>query len=133
MRSVDDRNVLDAFCNRFCKVLEKHAYYIVVSGFVAISSGRTRGTEDIDVIVERIGQDRFEKIHAELEKEGFECIQGPSAVDLYRHYLSDNASIRYILKDQMLPEMELKQNLQVRDESQVGQDNQNKRNGAEGV
>ena len=47
-RRVSDRNILDEVCTKFCKILERHCKYIVVSGFVAISSGRTRGTEDID-------------------------------------------------------------------------------------
>lgn len=53
-RRLKDRNILDDICTKFCKVLEKHCKYIVVSGFVAISSGRTRGTEDIDLIIERL-------------------------------------------------------------------------------
>jgi len=108
MRSVDDRNILDAFCTQFCQVLEKHVAYIVVSGFVAISSGRTRGTEDIDVIIERISAEKFLQIHTDLEKAGFECIQGKNAQTLYLHYLLENTSIRYIMKDHLLPEMELK-------------------------
>ncbi|MBI5226916.1 hypothetical protein HY994_06835 [Candidatus Micrarchaeota archaeon] len=119
MRSVDDRNILDSFCTRFCHVLEKHAAYIVVSGFVAISSGRSRGTEDIDVIMERVPKEKFEKIHADLEKAGFECIQGPNAADLYNLYLNDNLSIRYILKGHLLPEMELKLAKDLLDEGQI--------------
>ncbi len=49
-REVSDRNILDKFTEEFCSIIEKHCQYIVVSGFVAIASGRTRGTEDIDMI-----------------------------------------------------------------------------------
>ncbi len=108
MRTINDRNILDTVCISFCNVLEKYAKYIVVSGFVAISSGRTRGTEDIDVIIERLPAERFEKIHRALADAGFECIQGGDPAALYANYLKDNLSVRYVLKDQLLPEMEMK-------------------------
>ncbi len=50
-RGIADKNILDKFCEDFCRIVEKHAKYIVVSGFVAISSGRVRATEDIDLIL----------------------------------------------------------------------------------
>lgn len=53
MRGIDKKNILDQFVIDFCKVVEKHCKYIIVSGFVVISSGRTRATEDIDMIIER--------------------------------------------------------------------------------
>ena len=33
-RGVGDRNILDEFALEFCRVVEKHVKYIVVSGFV---------------------------------------------------------------------------------------------------
>jgi hypothetical protein len=100
-------------------VLEKYAKYIVVSGFVAISSGRTRGTEDIDVILERVSEQKFNEIHTDLTAQDFECIQGNNSVELYRNYLIDNLSIRYVLKNVPLPEMELKFAKDVLDEEQI--------------
>jgi len=70
MRGVSERNILDDFCIKFCSVVEKHCKYIVVSGFVAISSGRSRATEDIDMIIEKLDIDRFKKLHEDLTKEG---------------------------------------------------------------
>jgi len=49
---ITDRNILDKFVIEFTNILEKHAKYVVVSGFVAIVNGRVRGTEDVDLIVE---------------------------------------------------------------------------------
>jgi hypothetical protein len=51
-REVSDGNILRKFCIDFCKILEKHCIYIIVLGFVAIASGRVRGTEDIDMIIQ---------------------------------------------------------------------------------
>ena len=62
-REVNDKNILDQFVIDFCKIIEKHCKYIVCSGFVAISHGRTRGTEDIDMIIERLTLLQFELLH----------------------------------------------------------------------
>ena len=53
-RKVDDKTILDKFVEDFVKVIEKYCKYIIVSGFVAIAHGRSRGTEDIDMIIEKI-------------------------------------------------------------------------------
>ena len=53
-RIIDDKTILDKFLMDFVKVIDKHCKYIVVSGFVAIAHGRSRGTEDIDMIIERM-------------------------------------------------------------------------------
>ena len=103
-----DRNILDNVCVEFCKTIDKYCRYIVVSGFVAISSGRTRGTEDIDVIVERIGKDKFGFLHRDLMKRKFNCMQGDDSNALYDDYLKENLSIRYTYGNLPLPEVELK-------------------------
>jgi hypothetical protein len=107
MRAVGERNILDAFCIDFCSVVEKHCKYIIVSGFVAISSGRSRATEDIDMIIERISFDSFNSMHDDLIKQGFVCMQSDSAKEIFS-YLKDKLSVRYTRRDQPLPEMELK-------------------------
>ena len=106
-RRVKDRNILDQFCIDFCSILDKYCKYIIVSGFVAISSGRTRGTEDIDVIIQRIRKETFAKLHNELIKNSFVCMQSESTDEIY-DYLKDNICVRYTRKDKPLPEMELK-------------------------
>ena len=57
---IDDRNILDKFCIDFCKIIEKYTKYIIVSGFVAIASGRVRGTEDIAMIIDKISKEKFQ-------------------------------------------------------------------------
>ena len=52
-REVDNKTLLDKFAEDFCKIIDKYAVYIICSGFVAIAHGRTRGTEDIDMIIEK--------------------------------------------------------------------------------
>ena len=106
-RETSDKNILNRFCLKFISVLSKHVEYIVVSGFVAISSGRTRGTEDIDIIIRRINLDHFKKLHKDLIKADFVCIQSHDEEEIFE-YLNNNTSIRYCLKDSPIPEIELK-------------------------
>ena len=107
IRGTSDRNVLDEFATNFCKIIEKYTKYIIVSGFLVISSGRVRSTEDIDMIVEPISTEKFEKLHKDLIKNNFVCMQSDDPKEIYS-YLKDKLSIRYTYKDMPLPEMEVK-------------------------
>jgi hypothetical protein len=106
-RGISDRNILERFASEFCAVVERHCPYIIVSGFVAISLGRARSTEDIDMIIPKITEKVFASLHKDLILCGFECMQSDSASEVFG-YLNDKASVRYVWKDKMLPEMEIK-------------------------
>lgn len=105
---VGNTNILDEFAIKFSKIIEKYTEYIIVSGFVAISSGRTRATEDIDMIIKPTDKETFNKLHNELVRNNFICIQSESSDEVYSTYLSKFDTVRYIDKDKPLPEMELK-------------------------
>jgi len=75
---------------------------------VAIAHGRSRGTEDVDMIIERIGKDAFTRLHDDLLQAGFECIQSENPEIIYDDYLKDKTRVRYVRKGRYLPEMELK-------------------------
>ena len=100
-------NILNAFCKKFCKIIEKYTEYIVVSGFVAIASGRVRGTEDIDMIISRITKEQFQRLHQDLVGQGFICMQADKYQEVYS-YLQDNISVRYTYPDRPIPQMEIK-------------------------
>ena len=107
-RGIGDRNILDEFAEEFCAIVEKYCKYIVVSGFVAISHGRKRTTEDIDMIVEKINFETFAKLHNELDSTEFHCLKSTKVKDVYE-YLDKGDSVRYVRKDTFLPpEMEIK-------------------------
>jgi hypothetical protein len=106
-REVSDKNILDRFAEDFCSIIEKYVKYIIVSGFVSISHGRTRGTEDIDMILEKVPFDMFYRLHNDLQKAGFECIQSNKPEEVY-DYLIKKDSVRYVRKGEFLPEMEIK-------------------------
>lgn len=94
-RGIGDRNILDRFAEKFCEITERYVKYIVVSGFVAIAHGRRRTTDDIDMIIERIPFEVFEKFHNELINNGFICMQSSKVRDIYE-YLDNKDSVRYV-------------------------------------
>ncbi len=100
-------NYLGNFCKSFCQILEKYTKYIVVSGFLVISSGRSRATEDIDIIAEHINKDLFLKLQEDLENNGFECMQTEDPNEIYE-YLKEKLAVRYIKDDNYIPNIEFK-------------------------
>ena len=119
-RLVGNKGVLIKFVDDFIKVVDgQKIRYALVSGIVAILLGRSRGTEDVDLIIERISKKRFEKLHADLEENGFECIQVKKPNALYEDYLLENTSVRYVRIGEFVPEMELKFSKDPLDEQQL--------------
>ena len=106
-REISDRNILDLFCEDFCSIVENHGKYIVVSGFLVIASGRTRGTEDIDMIVERMNFDEFKKLFTDLFQANFVCMQSNNPQEVF-DYLQENIPVRFTRRNEELPEMEVK-------------------------
>lgn len=108
-REVSDKNVLEKFVSDFVAILDKNGIkYILVSGFVAIAHGRSRGTEDVDIIIERIGPAKFSRLFEDFEDSGFECIQPGTSEEVFEDYLMENTSIRFVRKGSFVPEMEVK-------------------------
>lgn len=97
---------LDLFVKKFIAVLNRHIDYLIVSGFVSISTGRTRGTEDVDILVPVIDKAKFQELFLELQKNDFWCYQGDTAEEIYP-YLEKLTSIRFAEKDKMFPNIEL--------------------------
>jgi nitrogen regulatory protein PII len=120
-REIDDKTILDKFAEDFTKIIERCCKYIVVSGFVAIAHGRSRGTEDIDIIIERISPEKFSELHNALIKGGFQCIQSDNPEVIYQEYLSKKDSVRYVRKSEgyFPPEAELKLAKDSLDEEQL--------------
>lgn len=107
-RGIGDKNILRRFCNEFCAVVERHARYVIVAGFLAIATGRTRSTEDIDMITEGVPEPIFVRIHQELVSHGFVCMQSDDPRVIYDDYLTKKAGVRYTWEDRPVPEMEVK-------------------------
>ena len=100
-----DLTELDLFVRDFLDVLKKHSDYLVMSGFVSISTGRARGTEDIDILVPIMDKDKFNDIFNDLQKNGFWCYQGGVSAEVYTS-IQDMNSIRFARIDEMFPNIE---------------------------
>lgn len=101
-------NDLDEFVIDFTKILNKlQIKYVVVSGYVSILFGRSRSSEDIDLIIEKIPYEKF-RILWESLKEKFECIITENPEDAYKEYLLQETSIRFSRKKKYVPNMEVK-------------------------
>ena len=100
-----DLTGLDLFLKKFLNILKKHSDYLVVSGFVSISTGRTRGTEDIDVLVPVMEKERFTNLFNDLNKNGFWCYQGDNSKEVYG-YIKDLNNIRFARTNEIFPNIE---------------------------
>lgn len=69
-------NELDKFALEFTKILKKYTDYVIISGYVSILLGRTRGTEDIDVWIKKFNG-KFPAFYKEAKEKGFWCVKNP--------------------------------------------------------
>jgi len=96
---------LDKFVLSFAKTLQD-IKYVAVSGYVSILFGRSRATEDIDLLIERISEERFNLFFKNALKQGFECFnssQSSEALQMLREH-----AIRFARKGKAIPNIEFK-------------------------
>ncbi|MGH9878602.1 MAG: hypothetical protein ACRD5H_13275 [Nitrososphaerales archaeon] len=100
-------NDLDRLVVDFVKILDRSKItYVLVSGYVSILFGRSRSSEDIDIIVKKISKKRFSVLWKELSKKNFVCIIPGNFESAYDKYLLMHTSIRFSRKDQPIPNIE---------------------------
>lgn len=103
-----DLNNLDKFVIDFVSILNKlNLKYVIISGYVAILFGRSRSSEDIDMIIEKINFVDFSKLWNKLN-EKLECINAETPKIAYEEYLMTNHAIRFSRKKEFIPNMEIK-------------------------
>ncbi|MDP4012319.1 MAG: hypothetical protein Q8R00_01820 [Candidatus Nanoarchaeia archaeon] len=101
-------NALDKFVIDFTRILNRlNIRYVIVSGYVSILFGRNRASEDIDLIIEKMNLEEFNKFWEEVTKE-FECLNTENKEQAYNEYLMENVAIRFAKKGKSLPNMEVK-------------------------
>lgn len=103
-----DREIskLDRFVMDFCSILEKHTKYVLVSGYISIVFGRSRATEDVDLLVPKMDFSRFSAMFKDFLKNGYECINTSyleEAFDMLKEH-----AIRFCKKGSPLPNIEFK-------------------------
>ncbi|HEX9677372.1 hypothetical protein [Nitrososphaera sp.] len=100
-------NDLDKLVIDFVKILDRNKVnYVLVSGYVSILFGRSRSSEDIDIIVEKISEKQFSTLWRDILK-SFECIITDNLKDAYENYLMQRSSVRFSRKGEFIPNMEL--------------------------
>lgn len=97
---------LDEMILEFTEILDgEEIEYVIVSGYVAILTGRSRATEDIDIVTERLSQEQTAVLADRLREDGYWGATMPLD-DLY-DTLSDDMRQRVAEDGTMIPNVEL--------------------------
>lgn len=98
-------NKLDEFVFKVASIIEKHTKYVIVSGYIPILFGRSRGTEDVDFIISPIPRDKFKALYDDFLKNSFEFINADDPVELFE-MLSEKNGDKSIFKGHDFPKCE---------------------------
>ncbi|MFW6386324.1 MAG: hypothetical protein ACOCZP_04175 [Candidatus Hadarchaeota archaeon] len=97
---------LDKLVLKFIQRLEDRGIeYVIVSGYVAVLTGRSRGTEDIDVILEEMERDKIEKFAEDLLASGYWCLN--SEVSEIYDMLCEGLAPRFAEEGRAIPNFEI--------------------------
>lgn len=110
-----DPNELDELAIEFTAILnDLDIQHVYVAGYIAILTGRSRATEDVDVLIECLDESRITRLVDRLTDEG---MWGPAMPldDMY-DMLANGDNIWIAPDDQVIPHIEAKF---VRDESDL--------------
>jgi hypothetical protein len=100
-------NELDNFVIDFIKILDKNEIkYVIVSGYVSIVLGRTRASEDVDLLIPKINFDEFCKIFNSLKDNNFECLNTYIIKEAFEEW--HDYAIRFSRIGRPTPNMEFK-------------------------
>jgi len=99
--------LLDRFVLDFVRILEQETPYVIVSGYVAILFGRSRGTEDVDILVPHLEEPSFSRLYLAFLDNGYEFLNAEDADGLF-DMLTERMGIRVAKKGQFIPNIELK-------------------------
>ncbi|UHH26607.1 nucleotidyltransferase [Halobacterium noricense] len=97
---------LDEEVVEFVGVLEDcNIEYVIVSGYVAILTGRSRATEDIDIVLEPLDQQTTKELVETLKERGYWGMAMP--LDEMYTMLSSGDRIRVAEEGEMIPNFEM--------------------------
>ena len=99
---------LDEMVLRFVSLLNlAKIKYVIISGYVAILFGRSRGTEDVDIFIEKISAEQVDELYELISKEGYWILNAESQGDAFS-LLYDALAIRVAKKNDAVPNFEIK-------------------------
>jgi hypothetical protein len=103
-----EQNKLDRFVIDFTLLLNKLSIkYVIVSGYIAILFGRSRTSEGVDIIVEKLDFKTFTTVW-DVISDDFYCINSDDVKEAYNDYLSSGISLRFAKKNTFIPNIEFK-------------------------
>ena len=94
---------LDKFVIDFCRLIDD---YVIVSGYVSILLGRSRASEDVDMLVKVSNLDNFMKLWKKIYEAGFECINTSKPEEAFE--MLNETAIKFSRKNLAVPNMEFK-------------------------
>jgi hypothetical protein len=98
-----EKSELDREVIEFTSVLDNAGIdYVIVSGYVAILAGRSRGTEDIDVIIEK---GKEEDLAEKLEENSYWCIN--EDIGNLTELLEEGVAPRIAREGEIIPNFEI--------------------------
>ena len=102
---------LDRLALDFCAILNRRRIrYAVVSGYPAILLGRSRESEDVDILADPMTLEAFRSLHRTLTNR-FECLTPGDAAALFHGYLDagkESTAVRYSFARAYVPNVEFK-------------------------
>lgn len=100
-----ERSALDEEVVAFTSLLDDHGVdYVVVSGYVAILTGRARSTEDVDIVLDPLDDAEVEALANALDEAGYWGMAMP--LDEMASILADGDRFRVAERDELFPNFE---------------------------
>ncbi len=101
-----ERSALDEAVIGFTNVLDSCGVdYVIVSGYVAVLTGRARATEDVDIILDTLAEAETDNLVSTLKDEGYWGMAMPLA-EMYS-MLADGERIRIAADGELYPNFEV--------------------------
>jgi hypothetical protein len=95
-------NNLDKFVLDFVSLIGN---YVIVSGYVSILFGRSRATEDVDLLIPKLTYTEFQKLWDKIDN-NFECINILDSEKAFK--MLEEHAIRFAKKGRFIPNIEFK-------------------------
>lgn len=101
-------NALDNFVLSFIQILDGlELNYVIVSGYVAILFGRSRATEDIDLLISPISREQFSRLYHAVADKNYWILNATTEKEAFE-LLEEGMSIRIADNKKVIPNIELK-------------------------
>jgi len=73
-------------------LITKNIKYVIISGYVTILFGRSRMSEDVDILIEHISFEKFLKFWSKIEK-NYECLNTRNSLENRKHVMLVEGSL----------------------------------------